>query len=116
MTKVEFFEMVINGDEITEVMKQYAQSELEKIEIGKQKRRERTTEKQKTNTVIKERILKLLKEDGKQSVRTIADVMELSTQKISALMGQLVKDGYVTTQKEKFKESSTKVYTYEIKQ
>ena len=94
MTRHEFFKAVANGemnDEIMEKGKELA----EKLEAENEKRRNRVSKKALENEPIKEAILGVLGEEPKTAT-VIGEEVEISTQKASALLRQLVEAGKAT--------------------
>ncbi len=114
MTTREFFEMIVTGDEVTEVMKQYATKQIQKIDNRNEKKRTTLTENQTQNNKIRDAIIEVLKTDGEQSAKTLSDNLGYSTQKISALITPLIDNGRVKIERKKFAGSTTKVNVYSI--
>lgn len=113
-TNREFFNAVVNGTEITADMVDFAKSAIEKMDSKNKNRRETMTKGQEANEVMKSDILTYMEESGRQSAKSLADYFEVSTQKISALMKQMVDTGKVSVSKDKFAGSSTKVNIYSL--
>ena len=95
MTIREFLENVISAD-ISNEMNDFARLRIEKLDEKNEKKK--TTSKKKTeNDGIKNEILEFMMSDGAgYKASDIATQFGISTQKASALLVQLVKDGKVT--------------------
>jgi predicted HTH transcriptional regulator len=113
-TSRDFFTAIINGTAITTEMVEYAKSAIEKMDTKNEKKRATLSKLQVANEGIKSDILAFMGENGSQSAKSLADNFGVSTQKITALMNQLVKSGNVTVVKDKFEGSSTKVNVYSL--
>lgn len=87
MTKREFMEMVIATVD-NEEMKEFAQKEIETLNRRNSKRAERPSKTALANEPIKAEIAKVLTEEP-QTASTIAKLVEISTQKASALLRQM---------------------------
>ena len=95
MTKREMLEAVVNGIEVTADMKEFAQNELIKMDAAAAKRKATMSKKQEENEKLKSEILTHLGTEARTAT-DIAGVMEMSVQKASALLRQIVKDGKAT--------------------
>lgn len=113
-TSREFFNAIITGVTITEDMVEYAKSAIEKMDTKNEHKRLTKSPVQLANDTIKTQILEFMGENGKVSAKMLADNFSLSTQKISALMKQMVDDGRITVVKDKFEGSSSKVNVYSL--
>lgn len=113
-TAREFYNAIINGTDITTDMVDFAKSAIEKMDTKNANRRTTLSKAQIANEDIKADILTYMGENGNQSAKSLADYFKVSTQKISALMKQLVDNGNVTVTKDKFAGSSTKVNVYSL--
>ena len=87
MTKREFMEMVIATSESAE-MKEFAQKEIETLDRRNAKRAERPSKTAIANEPIKAEIAKVLTTEP-MTASTIAKLVEISTQKASALLRQM---------------------------
>lgn len=87
MTNREFFESVINGT-ITEEAVEKAKSLLEALDKRNAKRAERPSKTAIANEPIKAEIAKVLTTEP-MTASTIAKLVEISTQKASALLRQM---------------------------
>ena len=113
-TARDFYNAIINGTDITTDMVDFAKSAIEKMDVKNANRRSTLSKAQVANEGIKSDILTYMAENGNQSAKSLADYFEVSTQKISALMKQLVDNGNVTVTKDKFAGSSTEVNVYSL--
>lgn len=91
MTRREFLEVVKSGEINDEVIAK-ADEMLEKLDAENEKRRNRVSKKALENEPIKERIVEVLGDEPKTATEIGAEV-EISTQKASALLRQLVEAG-----------------------
>lgn len=106
MTKREFFEAVIAlNDEVT---KDFAKKELEKMDARNASRSSKPTAKQVENEGLKEQIPNLIG-DGK-TAKGVGEAMNISTQKASALLRQMVENGLLVATEEKVDKRKVKVY------
>jgi predicted transcriptional regulator len=112
MTNRDFYTAVINAN-INDDLTAFAQSAIEKLDIKNDKRKNTLSPNQKANEEIKTEILNLLA-TAPQSAKTIVDNIGYNTQKISALVKQLVDNGLVKVDKAKFAGSTTKVNVYSL--
>ena len=105
MTSREFFTAVIEG-KITDEIKEFAQLEIEKLDIKNAKRKSTESKTQKENKAISETILATMEKDKVYTASEVAR-MEIegitSTQKASALLRQLVETGILTSEEVKIK-------------
>ena len=97
MTNKEFYQAVVNAaisDELTE----FANKAIAKLDEKNRKKRETTSPNQAANEDIKAQILEnfAANPDRVYTCKEIADEFGTSTQKISALLKQLVDTGKVT--------------------
>ena len=113
-TAREFYTAIVNGTNITTDMVDFAKSAINKMDTKNANRRSTLSKAQVANEGIKDEILAYMSENGKQSAKSLADSFGVSTQKISALMGQLVTNGKVAVVKDKFEGSSSKVNVYSL--
>ena len=105
MTKREFLEKVIamENDELTE----FAKSEIEKMDARNAKRAHTPSKKAKENEPIKANIADFLADKDFTVASVIAEGLEISTQKASALCRQMVNDGALTVTDVKVKGKGT---------
>ena len=105
MTSREFFNAVIEGN-ITDEIKDFAKSQIEKLDSKNAKRKTTDSKTQKENKAIKESLLATMEKDKIYTASEVAG-MEIdgitSTQKASALLRQLVETGALTSEEVKVK-------------
>jgi len=113
MTKREFFEAVIANVEIEE-LKAFAHEEIEKMNARNAKRAEKPSAKAIENEKVKARIYDWFKAlegvDGPKTAKEVAEEVEISVQRASALCRQMVDDGRLASGEEKIKGRKVKVY------
>ena len=110
MTNREFLNSIINAN-INDDITAYAQGEIAKLDAKNDKRRNTLTKEQKANAEMQGSILEILR-DGSAVASEIASKLGVSTQKASALLQLLVKDGSVSVADLKVKgKGSVKSYT-----
>lgn len=90
MTQKDFFESIMNGDDITEEMRTYAATELGKIEARAAKRKITRSSK---NDGLKEAILACFVGDTPMTGKEVATALEITPQKANAILRQMVEDG-----------------------
>lgn len=131
MTQREFFEVVLNGsakvsykngdDTVFKTVdvndpdiKEYAKSAIDKLNAKNEKRKTEGNKTAKENAPIKENIMKIFKENPQTvfTAKNIADKMDISTQKSSALLRQLIDKIDVFEVKD---EKKNKVKGYQLK-
>ena len=93
MTYREMLTSIVNGT-INEEVIEKATERLEKLDAENEKRKNRVSKKALENEPVKVRILEVLGEEPKTATE-IGKEVEISTQKASALLRQLVEDGKV---------------------
>ena len=95
------YQSIVEDDEgnpvINPVLVAWAQKADQKIVDKNEKRRTTMTEAQKANEALKDKILEYMKADTVYLATTIANDMEISQQKASALLRQLAESGAVDT-------------------
>ena len=84
---------IVNGTINDEVMEKAAER-LEKLDAENEKRKNRVSKKALENEPVKEAIVAILTDEPKTAT-VIGKEIEISTQKASALLRQLVEDGKV---------------------
>ena len=94
MTKREMFEAIVNGN-VTEEVIAMAQSEIEKMNARNAKRRETPSKKALANVEVIGKITEVLTHEP-QTASEVAEKVEISTQKASALLRQI--DGLTVTE------------------
>lgn len=103
-----------NGFNLSDEIKAFASECITKLDNKNKKRSKNLTTKQKDNISIKDNILSLMTDNEKRSAKMIADEYNISTQKASALLKQLVDNNKLTVTVEKFNGSSSKVNVYKL--
>ena len=91
MTKREFYVALTNGT-MNDEIKAFAADQIAKLDHTNETRRNKLSKKQLENEGVKGEILNHLGADAKTAT-VIGEEMEISTQKASALLRQLVADG-----------------------
>ena len=92
MTNREFYNAIINGT-MNEEIKAFAEQAIAKMDARNEKRSSKPSKKSIENEPIKADIIKFITEKGEKCIAsTIAEALEISTQKASALCRQLVSD------------------------
>ena len=124
MTAREFYSAVIEAN-ISDEMNEKAQELITALDIKNDKRKTNGTKQQKANTEIKEQILTALENNEIETLesengnfitaKTTTNFMktideEFSTQRASALLGQLEKEGKLVTEQIKSKSGKVKGY------
>lgn len=131
MTQREFFEVVLNGsakvsykngdDTVFKTVdvndpdiKEYAKSAIDKLNAKNEKRKTEGSKTAKANVAVKEDIMKIFEENPQTvfTAKNIADKMDISTQKSSALLRQLTDKIDVFEVKD---EKKNKVKGYQLK-
>lgn len=112
MTKREFLNAVIETVAVAE-LQDFAKAEIEKMDARNAKRANTPSKKAVENEPIKERILVFLYgKETPQIAKEIAEELDYTTPKISALCGQLVKEGRIHSEDVKVKgKGKVKGYT-----
>lgn len=111
MTQREFLTAVSNSNLNPEVV-DFAKAEIEKMDARNEKRKATPSKTAQANEPIKEAIVKTLTEKGTMCAADVAGLVEISTQKASSLLRQLVEDGTVKSEDKKVpKKGTVKFYT-----
>lgn len=107
----EFLNNILNG-KITEADTAMAQVMLKKLDERNEKRKNTPTKTQKENAPVKEQILAYVVEHPHTVAASVGAAMSITTQKASALLRQLVADGFLTVADTKVKgKGMVKSYT-----
>lgn len=106
MTIREFYNEVAKAD-VSVTVKEFALAEIAKLDARNDKRRNTLTKEQIANVTLKDNMATLLDSNGAMTAAEIAKAMDLSTQKVSALAAQLVKEGRATVTDLKVKGKGT---------
>lgn len=111
MTTREFFEAIINAN-INEELTTYAAEGIAKLDKRNEKRSSKPSKTAIANAPIKDGIANLLVEKP-MTASEVGVAMEITTQKASALLRQLVEDGVlVATEVKVPKKGKVKQYTH----
>lgn len=116
MTKREFLNeviAVIDGTSEVNVLelKEFAKAEIVKLDERNASRSSKPTKAQIENEPIKEKILEVLSTGERMVASAIAEKVEISTQKASALCRQLVESGKLSVEEVKIpKKGKQKAY------
>lgn len=111
MTQREFLTAVSNGNINDEII-DFAKAEIKKMDARNEKRKTTPSKTALANEPIKEEIVKALTERGTMCAADVGELVEITTQKASSLLRQLVEDGKVTSEDKKVpKKGSVKFYT-----
>lgn len=102
MTARNFYTLVSNGT-VNEEIKAYAAEAIRKMDEANEKKKNTMTPSQKENVVFKQRILDVLEGKDYTIAATIAELVEISPNKASALCRQLVADEIITAEDVKVK-------------
>lgn len=94
MTNRDFMKAIINLENVPAELKEFAENEIVKLDARNAKRAEKPSKTALANEPIKAEILKVLGELGKMvTASELAGIMtDYKVQKLSALLGQLVKE------------------------
>ena len=104
MTQREFYEAIVNGGMITEDLKDFAEKGIEKLDRKNAQRRSSESKTAKENKPLKAEIVKFLQEnEGQYLTSEVAGHFGYSSQKASALLRDLVKDGLLEVEDVKVK-------------
>ena len=93
MTQIEMLRNVAAGKEITDEMMAIAAAMVEKRESANRKPTKAVLERREANEKVKESILGILVADEPKTAKVIGEALEISTQKASSLLKQLVDEG-----------------------
>lgn len=112
MTNREFFKAIIEAG-ISEEICAHAENELEKLDRRNAARAAKPSKAQKENETLKEMIMSLLSEKMELfTASQVAERLEISTQKASALLRQLAESGQLVVSDVKIpKKGKQKGYT-----
>ena len=112
MTNREFYNAIINGT-MNEEIKAFAEQAIAKMNARNENRSSKPSKKSIENEPIKAEIIKFITERGEKCIASaIAEALEISTQKASALCRQLVSDGKLAVEEVKVpKKGNQKAYS-----
>lgn len=102
-----FFSDVLATEGISDEVRTYAEAQVAKLDAKKNT----PTKAQLENEPIKARILEVLTTDTAIVASELGKMLEISTQKASALCRQLVAEGKVAVEDVKHEKSTVKGYT-----
>lgn len=111
MTNREFYNAIINGT-MNEEVQDFAKEAIQKMDERNEKRSSKPSKTSIENAPIKEKIIEFISNHNEFCIAsTIAEALEVSTQKISSLCRQLVNDGKLIEQEVKIpKQGKRKAY------
>lgn len=111
MTNREFYKAIANG-EMNEELKNFALEGIKKLDHRNELRNSKPSKVSKENEPIKARITEILTTNDKPMLASeVASEMEISTQKASALLRQLVESGVLAVDETKVaKKGLQKIY------
>lgn len=92
MTKREFYNAVIEAN-VSEDTVAFAKAEIDKLDVTNEKRKNTPTKTQKLNAPLYDKIVNEILTHEAQTTSDIAGILEVSPQKASGLLRQLVKEG-----------------------
>ena len=105
------FYTAISNCEMNDELKAYAAEAIKKMNEANEKKKGTLSPSQKENVVFKQRILDVLEGKDYTVAATIAELVEISPNKASALLRQLVDDGaLVATEVKNEKKNKVKAY------
>lgn len=114
MTQREFFKAIVEGAVVTAELATFAEGEIAKLDKRNEKRAATPSKTAIANAPIKEAIAKLLEEKKTWlPAAIIAQALEITTQKASALCRQLVEEGVLVVADAKIKgKGKVKAYAF----
>lgn len=111
MTSREFYNAIKDNESVARELREFAESEIVKLDARNEKRKNTKSKAQVANDEIKDKILELLAEKP-MVASDIGKALDISTQKASALAKLIVDDGKATVSDMKVKGKGTvKLYT-----
>lgn len=113
MTKREFLTAVMNIEGVDEELVKFASEEIAKLDNKNEKRKTTLTATQKQNLELAKQIVDLINERKTMVASDVAQVLEISTQKASAILVKLVEQGTLVASETKAK-GKGKVKSYAI--
>jgi predicted HTH transcriptional regulator len=103
MTEREFYTKVMALEGVTDEIKAYAEAGIAKLDEKNAKRKNTETKAQRENKVLMGQVLETIEANGSMVASEVASVLEVSTQKASALCVLLVKEGKLKVTDKKVK-------------
>ena len=116
MTLREFYEAIAAQEVITDEMVAIALKKLEQLdkknEYARNHKKSGNSKKAKENAEVKARIAELMADGTARKAKEIAEALDLTQQKVSALARQMVEEGSLVAEDQKVKGGRlVKVYT-----
>ena len=116
MTLREFYEAIAAQEQITDEMVAIALKKLEQLdkknEYARNHKKSGNSKKAKENAEVKARIAELMADGTARKAKEIAEALDLTQQKVSALARQMVEEGSLVAEEQKVKGGRlVKVYT-----
>lgn len=116
MTLREFYEAIAAQEVVTDEMVAIALKKLEQLdkknEYARNHKKSGNSKKAKENAEVKARIAELMADGTARKAKEIAEALDLTQQKVSALARQMVEEGTLMAEEEKVKGGRlVKVYT-----
>lgn len=112
MTRREFFQAVANNA-ITEEVITYAVDAIDKLDAQNIKRKEKPTKAQIENAELVKKMVEMFGGQSKVLAHDIAEKMEITTSKATALCRMAVKEGKATVDDAVVNKSVKKIYSFE---
>ena len=112
MTRREFFQAVANN-EITEEVITFAVEAIDKMDAQNIKRKEKPTKAQIENAELVEKMVEMFAGQSKVLAHDIAEKMEITTSKATALCRMAVKEGKIAVDDAVVNKSVKKIYSFE---
>lgn len=107
MTLREFYEAIIAKEEITDEMVAIAIKKLEQMdrknEYARNHKKSGNSKKAKENAEVKAKIEELMADGQERKAKEIAEALDLTQQKVSALARQMVEDGVLVADETRVK-------------
>lgn len=107
MTLREFYEAIIAKGEITDEMVAIAARRIElldkKNEYARNHKKSGNSKKAKENAEVKAKIAELMADGQQRKAKEIAEALDLTQQKVSALARQMVEDGILVADEQRVK-------------
>ena len=116
MTLREFYEAIAAQEQITDEMVAIALKKLEQLdkknEYARNHKKSGNSKKAKENAEVKAKIAKFMADGTARKAKEIAEALDLTQQKVSALARQMVEEGTLVAEDERVKGGRlVKVYT-----
>ena len=107
MTKREFYENIINGETITNEMKEVAQSFITAMDTANEKRKSKPSKASVENQPLLDKISSEILSSELKTASDVSTVLGVSVQKASALLRTLVNQGKATSEDIKVPQKGT---------